>query len=104
MTIFDSGVAFTPQTMARLGRERTTTHADNGGNGIGFMTTFETLHRYGASLMITELSDAPFTKSVGFFFDGRNEYIISSPRAEELREQIDRDDATIISPICSSDL
>ena len=104
VTIFDSGVAFTPQTMARLGRERTTTHADNGGNGIGFMTTFETLHRYGASLMITELSDAPFTKSVGFFFDGRNEYIISSPRAEELREQIDRDDATIISPICSSDL
>ena len=40
ITIFDSGVDFEIDTLAKLGRECITTHADNGGSGIGFMTSF----------------------------------------------------------------
>ena len=68
--IYDSGVAFEPETLTKLGLERVTTHAASGGSGIGFMTTFETLRKAYASLIITEFENrAPFSKSVSFRFD-----------------------------------
>lgn len=95
--IFDSGVDFEIETLSKLGIERSTTHPDSGGSGIGFMTTFETLRRAYSSLIITELENkSPFSKSVVFRFDGENSFVIKSPRAEELREKINRKDVTII--------
>ena len=68
-----------------------------GGGGIGFMTTFETLRKAYASLIITEFENqAPFTKSVAFRFDGENNYIIQSYRSAELKERIQRDDVMIL--------
>lgn len=95
--IYDSGVAFKPDTLSKLGRERVTTHADSGGSGIGFMTTFETLKKAYVSLIITEFdSTMPFTKSVVFRFDGESSFIIQSHRSEELKEKLTRDDVVIL--------
>ena len=95
--IYDSGVAFEPDTLSKLGMERVTTHADSGGSGIGFMTTFETLKKAYASLILTEFdSTMPFTKSVAFRFDGESSFIIQSHRSEELKEKLTRDDVVIL--------
>ena len=93
ITIRDNGVDFTPDTLAKLGKERVTTHAEEGGSGIGFMTTFETLEKTKGSLIITEHeSKTPFSKSVAFVFDGLHQFIISSYRKDELKEKLSRDD------------
>lgn len=93
ITIRDNGVDFTPETLAKLGKERVTTHAEEGGSGIGFMTTFETLEKTKGSLIITEHeSKTPFSKSVAFVFDGLHQFIISSYRRDELKEKLSRDD------------
>lgn len=97
ITIYDSGVEFEIATLERLGIERVTTHADSGGSGIGFMTTFETLKKAYASLMITEFeAKTPFTKSVSFRFDGENSFIIQSYRSNELKENLTREDIVIL--------
>lgn len=97
ITIYDNGVAFEPDTLSKLGMERVTTHAESGGSGIGFMTTFETLNKAYASLIITEFdSTMPFTKSVAFRFDGESSFIIQSHRSVELKEKLTRDDVVIL--------
>ena len=93
ISIRDNGVDFELDTLTKLGIERVTTHADDGGSGIGFMTTFETLAKAKGSLIITEYENrTPFTKAVTFNFDGLHRFIISSYRKEELKEKISRDD------------
>jgi len=81
-TVFDSGIPFEPDTLVRLGKERVTTHSDTGGSGIGFMTTFETMKKYGASLIIKEKtpSESNCTKSITVRFDGENRYTVESFR------------------------
>lgn len=97
VTVFDSGIAFEPETLAKLGKERVTTHADNGGSGIGFMTTFETLRKAHAGLKITEFeTKTPFTKSVSFRFNGENTFTIQSYRSDMLREVLQREDIVIL--------
>lgn len=97
IAIRDNGVDFDVDTLARIGKEQVTTHADDGGSGIGFMTTFETLHKTKGSLIITEYEQkTPFSKSVAFVFDGLNRFVISTYRKEELEKAIERDDVRII--------
>lgn len=97
ITIYDNGADFEMETLAKLGKERVTTHADSGGSGIGFMTTFETLRKAHASLIITEFeSKTPFSKSVAFVFNGENRFIIQSYRRELLKSSINRDDIIIL--------
>lgn len=94
--IYDNGVEFSIDTLSKLGLKRVTTHSDTGGSGIGFMTTFETLKKAYASLVITEFENkTPFSKSVTFRFDGENAYIIHSYRSEELKKNINRADLVI---------
>ena len=97
ITIFDNGAAFEIETLAKLGRERVTTHPDSGGSGIGFMTTFETLRKAHACLVITEFENKiPFSKSISFVFNGENKFIIQSYRSELLKSAINRDDIIIL--------
>jgi hypothetical protein len=94
--IYDNGVDFDVDTLSKLGLERVTTHADTGGSGIGFVTTFETLRKAYASLIITEFENkTPFSKSVAFRFDGENAFIIHSYRSEVLKKVIGRNDTII---------
>ena len=89
LSIFDTGVDFEIETLLKLGLERVTTGADRGGSGIGFMTTFETLDKTKASLIITEYpidNNRHYTKCVTIRFDGKNEYRICSYRAEDIKQ------------------
>ena len=84
-TVFDSGIPFEIDTLIRLGTQRVTTHAETGGSGVGFETTFEILRQYKASLIINEQDPSPvdFSKSVSIRFDGKKHYIIETHRPSE---------------------
>ena len=89
--ILDNGVEFRIDTLLKLGKEQVTT----GGTGIGFLTTFETLKETKASLVISELQDLEYTKSVAFVFNNRCEYVVNSYNAEAIKEKCDREDIII---------
>lgn len=95
ISVKDNGIEFDIDTLNHIGIKRVTTHSD--GSGIGFMTTFETLGKAKATLLITEYEDRqPFSKSITFLFDGNDRFLIKSYRANQLRESLTRNDITII--------
>ena len=76
----------------KLGKEQITTHKDSGGSGIGFVTTFETLREYNASLIIHEFNKGnEFTKAVIASFDNKGEYRIISYRSDEIKKNNTKD-------------
>lgn len=86
--IYDSGIEFETETLENLGKKPSTTHADEGGTGMGFMNTFDTLRKYEASLIINELSKPNkdnYTKVLIFKFDKKNEFKIVSYRQSQPR-------------------
>jgi C4-dicarboxylate-specific signal transduction histidine kinase len=97
ITVLDNGAPFEITVFDKLGRERVTTHSDSGGTGVGFMQTFATLKACGGSMVITEFnSGMPFTKSVGLRFDGKGEFTIKSPRHEQIKNALTREDVLVI--------
>jgi len=83
-SVHDSGIPFDVDTLTRLGTERVTTHADEGGSGVGFMKTFKTMRECRASLIITEKEPGSgFSKIVTIRFDNENKYIIETYRPDE---------------------
>ena len=84
LAVFDTGIPFEKETLINLGLQPASTHLDEGGSGIGFITTFETLKDCKASFIINELSTGNYTKSLIVRFDGNCEYIITSARADEI--------------------
>ena len=53
--IYDTGIESEPETLKHIGKKPSTTHADEGGTGMGFMNTFDTLKKYKASMTIKEI-------------------------------------------------
>lgn len=89
-SVYDTGIEFEIDTLLKLGLEPATTHKNEGGTGIGFITTFETLKETKASLVIEEkhgVVDNDYTKSVTITFDGKNEYRIISYRSDEIKKK-----------------
>ena len=89
--IYDTGIEFEIKTLLNLGQVPSTTHADNGGTGMGFMNTFDTLNKYKASIIINEYgkpSKDNYTKYIAIKFDNKNEYKINSYRSEEIEKQL----------------
>ncbi len=87
--IYDSGIEFKIDTLINLGIKPSTTHEKDGGTGMGFMNTFDTLKKYKASLVIQEYgkpSKDNFTKMIKIIFDNRNEYKISSYREKDIQK------------------
>lgn len=77
--IFDNGIAFTRETIKDIGLKRTTTHAGEGGSGIGLMTTFEILKKHKASFVIEDIADnVLYTKNVSVCFDNLGQFRIKS--------------------------
>ena len=90
LSIYDSGIEFKIETLKNLGKIPSTTHAEEGGTGMGFMNTFETLKKYKASLKIEEIgkpSKDNYTKVISIKFDNQNDYNIKSYRQEEIRKE-----------------
>lgn len=96
--IYDSGIEFKKETLFNLGKKPSTTHAESGGTGIGFMNTFDTLNKYKASIEINEYGKPckdNYTKYIAIKFDNNNEYKIISYRSEELKEWNNKNDKNI---------
>ncbi len=84
--VYDSGIEFEKETLKSLGKKPSTTHADNGGTGMGFMNTFDTLNKYNASLVIEEYNEPckeNYTKLIKIEFNNKNEFKIKSYRNVE---------------------
>ena len=78
---YDSGIEFDKKVLEKLGKEPITMYADNGGTGMGFMNTFDTMNKTKASLVIKELGEQSsdnYTKVIMIKFDSRNEYKVES--------------------------
>lgn len=86
LCIYDSGIPFEIETLINLGLHPASTHLDDGGTGIGFITTFETINSCKASFIINEITNNNYTKSLEIKFDNKNEYVIFSNRLEEIRK------------------
>ena len=88
--VHDTGVEFRRESLQSLGVKPTTTRSNTGGSGVGFMTTFETLQKHKASLVIEETKTAPFTKYISIRFDGNSHYIVRTDyRFEELKAALE---------------
>lgn len=87
--VYDSGIEFDINTLLQLGTKPITTHKDDGGTGLGFMNTFDTLNKASASLYINEIGKPSidnFTKSIVIKFDNLHKFEIKSYRADILKE------------------
>ena len=96
--VYDSGVEFEIDTLLNLGKKPSTTHANNGGTGMGFMNTFDTLKEYKASIIINEYNKPckdNYTKLIMIKFDKRNEFKISSYRSKEIKCKANANDLNI---------
>ena len=87
--VYDSGIEFEINTLINLGKKPSTTHADSGGTGMGFMNTFDSLNKYNASIQINEIgkeSKDNYTKYIAIKFDNKHELKINSYRKEEIEK------------------
>jgi len=97
--VFDSGIPFQPETLVQLGLKKITTHADNGGSGIGLTTAFEIFKKYSASFMIEEFSDTDslYTKKVSVIFDSLGQYSIKPAKMTERNLLSQREDLIVLT-------
>lgn len=84
--IYDSGIEFKEETLKTLGKKPSSTHLDEGGSGMGFLNTFDTLNKYKASLIIDEIGmpcEENYTKVIMIKFDEKNEFKVNSYRQQK---------------------
>ena len=77
--IYDTGVEFKKEVLDNLGKIPITTYKEEGGTGMGFMNTFDTLNKTNASLTIKQIgppSKDNYTKVIMITFDGKHEFKI----------------------------
>ena len=88
------------ETLNNLGLSRHTTHAHDGGSGIGLMSIWSLKQKYAATLLIDESISADTASTytyMNILFNHKNHYIIQSNRHKELTAYINRPDVRIIS-------
>ena len=83
--VYDSGIPFDKEVLAKYGREQITTHADESGSGIGLMQMSEILSKCGASLYIEEYSEGErsHTKRISVVFNRKHQYVLYTCRNDE---------------------
>lgn len=103
MDISDGGIPFKPETYQNLGMHQHTTHADDGGSGIGLMDLGKLKKQYKFSLQIYEypIDESVHTKKIRILFDRKNHYLIQSYRAREIRSVVMRNDLHVFQYVDS---
>lgn len=83
--VYDSGIPFDKEVLAKYGYEQITTHADESGSGIGMMQTYEILSKCGASLFIDEFAEGEgmYTKRISVVFNKKHQYVLYTKRSDE---------------------
>lgn len=97
--VSDSGIPFTTEVLYKMGNMRITTHAEENGNGIGLMKTFEILTKANASLFIEEYdqTNGLYTKTLSIVFNRKKQYVLYTPRDEmEIAYLYQRPDLIVI--------
>ena len=92
-----NGQPLSPEIFQDFGLKAHTTHAGNGGSGIGLMDIWKLKKKYRASLVITEYAPGTYsyTKQISLIFDAKKHYIIQTYRRRELGQIRFRDDLYI---------
>ncbi len=99
ISIFDSGVPFPKEVLVSLGLKNYTTHKADGGSGIGLVTSYELLKKYGASLAIEEFTQNSglYTKKLSVVFNRLDQYTLFTCRnGEELDFLNSRTDLLVV--------
>lgn len=89
--IYDSGIEFKKEVLENLGNKPFTTYKNEGGTGMGFMNTFDTLRKYNASLSIEEFNEPiidNYTKVIAIKFDKKKEVKIKSYQGIDINKFI----------------
>lgn len=97
--IYDSGIEFEIDTLINLGTKPITTYKEDGGTGMGFLNTFDTLNNHKASMIIDEIgipSKDNYTKVIMIKFDNKNEFKIQSYRSTSIKKKNLRDKIKIV--------
>ncbi|MCQ2549725.1 MAG: GHKL domain-containing protein [Lachnospiraceae bacterium] len=77
--ISDTGEPFPEEVKNNWGIQRITTHAADGGSGIGMMSIYEICKRYHASFFVEAIgSESIYTKHVAVYFDGEDRYLFNT--------------------------
>ena len=85
IAIFDSGIPFTIDTYMNFGLEKSSTHIDEGGSGIGLLDIWSLKEKYKATLYIDEQPTTDtFTKQLVFIFDKKRRCEIFSVNSDLL--------------------
>ena len=88
--IYDSGIEFEIDTLINIGTKPVTTHNEEGGTGMGFLNTFDTLKKHNATMIINEIgkeSKDNYTKVIMIKFDNKNEFEIKSYRDLDIKKR-----------------
>lgn len=97
ISVYDTGTMFATEVLQSMGYKKITTHADNGGSGIGMMSTFEFIRNCRASFVLEEYpADAEFVKKITIIFDKQSEFKIMSHRCAELLKSLTRPDVLLL--------
>lgn len=82
ISIFDSGTPFSREVLINLGLKNYTTHENDGGSGIGLVTSYEIIQKHNASLAIDEyaLRSGLYTKKVSVTFNHMQQYALYTYR------------------------
>lgn len=99
ISIFDSGLPFSREVLVNLGLQHYTTHKEEGGSGIGLVTSYELMKKYNASLVIEEYAkdSGLYTKKVSLIFNRLGQYTLYTCRDfEELEYLKKRKDLLVI--------
>ena len=90
LLIYDTGIEFEIDTLINLGTKPITTHKDQGGTGMGFLNTFDTLKNHNASLIINEIGKPckeNYTKNIEIRFDNKKEFLLKSYRKQDIQKE-----------------
>lgn len=98
ISVADSGRSFDIATLHDFGLAPHTTHAENGGSGIGLMDLWKLKKKYRASIQIQEYKEHKdhFTKKIIFSFNSRNHYVIQSYRHNDIMNTQTRGDLYVL--------
>ena len=76
MNIYDTGVPFNTDIIHKLGKNKATSHSNDGGSGIGLYNTISVCQKYSFSFIIEEAPGVDnFTKKISITFDDKNLFL-----------------------------
>jgi hypothetical protein len=81
ISVYDSGEPFNVEVLSAFGNKKITTHAYEGGSGIGLMTLCDIASVYNASIVIDELIPrvSGYSKEISVRFDQLGQFTVNTP-------------------------